>query len=220
MIRSLFISRNPAQVPLLTVFCRTQHIALEARSLIRFEGIVAHPTQPYDIVFFPSIRAAEFFLTCNQLPEHILVACIGKQTAEKLSGIGLTPSFIGEKAGDPESVGQSFAQFTGKRRVLIPSSTESNRSIQSFLRNDQTETLDVYRTLPEPADIGTSDVYVFSSPSNLYAFFEKNTFPEGAKTVAWGKTTQRAFDRMGISCSHVLGHAEESELIDWLKKNG
>lgn len=220
MIRSIFISRDPSDVPLLTDYCRANKINLKACSLIRFEGIEAHPSKPFDIIFFPSIRAAQFFLASNALNENVVVACIGKQSAEKLKSIGLRPNFVGEKSGDPESVAQAFALFTGNKRVLIPSSTESNRSIQTNLRNERMETLDVYRTIPDPIEIETSDVYVFSSPSNLYAYLAKNTLPEGAKTVAWGTTTQHAFKRFGISCSHVLQHAKESDLIDWLKQNG
>lgn len=218
MIRSVFISRAAEQVPDLCAYCEENGIRLTARSLIRFEGIPAHPKKSFDIIFFPSIRAATFFLEHNSIPAGTEVACIGEQTAAKLRQSGINPAFIGEHAGDPESVARSFATFAAGKQVLIPSSTLSNRTIQQYLGEEQIETLTVYSTLPDPVQIDGHDLYVFSSPSNLSAFLEVNTIPEGAQLIAWGKTTLRAMEMNGLKCSYSLNESSTSELIDLIKK--
>ena len=220
MVRSVFISRDLEQVKELAVFCVEQEIHLTPRSLIRFEGIYTHPKRPFDLIFFPSIRAAAYFLEYNTIPNGVAVGCIGEQTAVKLRDIGVTPSFIGKNSGDPKSVARAFAAFAVGKRVLIPSSTVSNKTLQEFLPEDQVETLTVYRTIPDPVRITDHELYVFSSPSNLNAFLELNTIPDDAQVIAWGKTTLNSLESKGLKHTHCLNDANTNELIKWIKQNG
>ena len=58
--------------------------------------------------------------------------------------------------------------------------------------------LPVYETVLEEDIEGTgADVLVFTSPSNVEAYFAGNLLEPGQKVIAIGKSTGRKFDEMG-----------------------
>jgi uroporphyrinogen III methyltransferase/synthase len=214
LIKRIFISKNAEELPALSSFCEVQKISLHAHSLLRFEALEFTVKQPFDIVFFSSIRAAEFFLAHTAL-DGALVACIGKTTAEKLRHMGINPSFIGTGAGEPAQVAEAFKAFVGDRRVLIPCSDISARSIASTLPAGRVEEIVVYKTLAASVPVSECEVYVFTSPSSLDAFLRENDVPKG-HTIAWGTTTAAQLTRCGIDVSRVLKTASEEELVEVL----
>jgi hydroxymethylbilane synthase len=216
LIKSLFISRNPEEVPELSEFCTQRNIRLSARPLIRFEAVPFSVKDEFSVIFFSSIRAAQFYLKENSLNPNCAVACIGTETAEKLRKMGIECQFIGNKAGDPESVALEFKKWLGDRKVLIPCSDRSNRSIAKVLSADQFNEVIVYCTISDPAPIDTCDVYIFSSPSNVEAFFEKNVLPEGSRVISWGKTTDKALANHGIVAFLTLQSSSTKEVLTWL----
>lgn len=217
MIRSIFISRNSTELPLLAEFCEQHAINLLDHSLISFESVLTKYTNTPDVLFFSSIRSAEFYLAQNQISPHTAIATIGYKTAEKLKELGLKINFIGSTAGDPESVAKEFSSWLNGRKVLIPCSDRSNRSIASFLPEDQVEEIVIYRTGFTPVEISLCDMYVFSSPSNVESFLILNKLPENALVVAWGKTTEKTLNKHGIKPTLVLSTSTEEEIVNFLK---
>jgi uroporphyrinogen-III synthase len=59
-------------------------------------------------------------------------------------------------------------------------------------------------------------VYVFTSPSNLAAFLQKNRVPEAAKVIAWGNTTEKALRNSKVQVSRTLITAQLEELLEVL----
>lgn len=212
LVNSIFISKSLHEVPELAEFCRQHSISLIARSMIRFEAVPFHVKQPYQVIFFSSIRAAEFFLKTDSIDENTQVACIGRKTAEKLQKLGITAHFIGEKAGKPEEVARDFAKWLGDRSVLIPQSDISKRSMIKELDPKQVQEVVVYRTLSDCHPIESSDVYVFTSPSNFDGFIACNPLPDG-KLIAWGTTTHSAMEQAHCIPTITLERSELSELI-------
>ena len=60
--------------------------------------------------------------------------------------------------------------------------------------------LPVYETVLEEEVEGTgADILVFTSPSNVVAYFAENLLIPGQKVIAIGRSTGRKFDEMGTS---------------------
>jgi len=199
-------------LPALRGFCEAHNISLHGQSLLRFEEIAFDVKHPFDIVFFSSIRAAEFFILKTTL-NSALVACIGQTTAEKLRNIGIHPAFIGTGPGESSQVADAFKTFVGKRRVLLPCSDISARSIANAIPPEQLEEVVVYTTLPSSVAIPKCDLYVFTSPSSVDAFLLENDSPKGLN-IAWGTTTAAQMTRCGIDVSTVLKTASEEEVVE------
>jgi uroporphyrinogen-III synthase len=211
LISSLFISKNAEELPLLRQFCAEQNIAFHAQSLLQFEGVSFEVMNPFDVVFFSSIRAAEFFLAQSTVG-HADLACVGQKTAQKLEALGHTTSFIGHQSGNPLQVALDFCAFLGQRRVLIPCSDISAHTIAKALPEHQVEEVVVYRTMAKSVDVPNCDAYVFTSPSSVDAFLLQNDKPAG-RVIAWGETTAAYLQNIGVEVSRVLQTAGEEELV-------
>jgi uroporphyrinogen-III synthase len=199
-------------------YCERSGIQLYAHSLIDFELVSNRVQTNSQVVFFSSIRTATFFLESNRISNDMEIATIGEQTAQKLNGLGLEVDFIGSTAGDPETVASDFRHWLNGRRVLIPCSDRSNRSIATALPKNQVEELVVYKTIPASITIEPCDLYVFSSPSNVESFLLKNNLPEKSFTIAWGKTTEKALVSQQIFPDLVLKNSSEIEVIAFLEE--
>jgi len=216
LIRSLFISKDKEELEELLSFCKTNSIHLIAESLIKFKPVPFKINKPNDVIFFGSVRAAEFYLKQEKITSSVLIACIGLTTAKKLEQKGLTVSFVGDKSGNPESVAKEFKLWLGNRSVLIPLSAISNRSISSQLDESSFEEVVVYDTISDCKSIESCDAYVFTSPSNYSAFLECNTKPNG-RIIAWGETTRISIEQSNQEVTKTLEYSSIEELIAYLK---
>lgn len=216
LISRLFISKNADELPLLRQFCAEQDIILQAQSLLQFEGVPFEVRYPFDIIFFSSIRAAEFFLAHSTVG-HADITCVGQKTAQKLTALGHIPTFIGHQSGNPSQVAMDFRVYVGQRRALIPCSDMSARTIAKALPADQVEEVVVYRTIAKSVDIPACDAYVFTSPSSVDAFLLQNEKPLG-QVLAWGDTTASRLRELEIGISRVLMTAGEEEVVEVLKE--
>jgi uroporphyrinogen-III synthase len=216
LIKSLFISKDLSDLSVLPAFCQDNSIELVAQSFISFEELPFESHLSPSVVFFSSMRAAEFYLAQASLPTNCEIACIGSKTAEKLKAKGLNVSFIGETAGEPAIVAEQFKTWLNGRKVLIPSSEQSNRSIAQTLPASQVEELIIYRTVAKPLTIQACAVNVFTSPSNFLSFIQKNSLESSQSIIAWGKTTEKAIRNAGYAVNATLTYASEEELVEVL----
>lgn len=219
LIKSLFISKDLSDLSVLPAFCQDNSIELVAQSFISFEALPFEAYLSPSVIFFSSIRAAEFYLAQTSLPTNCEIACIGSKTAEKLKAKGLNVSFIGETAGEPAIVAEQFKTWLNGRKVLIPSSEQSNRSIAQTLPASQVKELIIYRTVSKPLTIQPCAVNVFTSPSNFLSFIQKNSLESSQTIIAWGKTTDKAIRNAGYTVSVTLTYASEEELVEVLGRN-
>ena len=81
---------------------RKGNIDLIAQSLIEFEAIPFKIESNFDIVFFSSIRSAEFYFEKAAKKSTIIYACIGETTNSKLKKLGIDCEFVGKEAGNPK----------------------------------------------------------------------------------------------------------------------
>lgn len=217
MEQSIFISKNSTELPLLSEFCVSHQFTLYSHSLVSFKGLSFEIFESYEVVFFSSIRAAEYFLTQETLPDHCQIACVGAVTAKKINALGFGVSFIGEQAGNPMHVAEMFKIWLGDRRVLFPLSSESKRTIVDRIAQNQRIEVVVYATTLSPLKIKKCDWLVFTSPSNVEGYFLLNT-PQEAKIIAWGSTTEKVLKEKGYSVEYTLSEANEENLVAFLNK--
>ena len=216
----LFVSKKVAYVPLLD-FLREKNIVLYDRSMIEFEPVdfKCPDLKGFDIIFFSSQRAAHFYLENCSIPTSVQVATIGSTTSSFLRKGEINVDFEGKKSGDPKEVASEFASFIGKRKVLFPQSDRSQRSMQRELNSDQVIDLVVYSTILNPVKLAEKcQTLVFTSPSNVEAYLQKNEISNDQKVIAWGNTTKAFLEKEKINVDHTLERSSFEELTAYLRK--
>lgn len=201
------------ELQFLPSYAASHQLSLHAHSFLHFESVAFESPLQYDVLFFSSPRAVSHFFEQAVLHPTALVAAAGSQTARLLQRFDAPVTFIPEHSGDTLQSARSFAQWVGKRTVFFPVSDRSNKSYTQYIPPHQCITSVVYKTIIEPCTIPESDVYIFTSPSNVSGFFSANVLPGSALVVAWGTSTCNALRASGCSPHHTLRDADEEALI-------
>ena len=134
-------------------------------------------------------------------------AAFGKATASYLQKVGIEPTFIGE--GSPKQVAQQFFNKLGKDSVFIPSSNLSLGTVQELIPASQKEVVTTYKTVHLKEKISNQDCLVFTSPSNVEAYFLMNTH-QHQKVVSIGPSTTKTLNEKGVR--DVVETYESTEL--------
>ena len=205
MPRKVFISRELSEHSYFKRSLFKNQIEVDARSLIRTVPTI-HKLDSFifkhvNWVFFSSKNGIEYFFSLNPtLPKDIKFGVVGRGSEDALKLLGKTVSFVGESS-DTLEIAQEFASIVNGSTILFPSAKESLRTIQNAL-SSETKIIDltVYETiLEENIAQSFADVLVFTSPSNVEAYFVDNLLEPGQKLVAIGKSTGNKLDEMNIS---------------------
>ncbi len=196
---SVFVTRNLKPDDYFSRILTHHGFKAEGKSMIEMKMITARSIPITDWIFFSSKHAVKFFFL--QKPElgNQKFGCIGKATAEAIRKYGKRADFIGYST-DTKMTGKQFASRVGSGTVLFPMAKGSLRSVQNgFVKAEQTIDLVVYETLKSDAVIETSkyDILLFTSPSNVEAFFEKNKL-SSQKVIAMGEATASSLKKYKI----------------------
>lgn len=212
---TVFISKDPEEL-IPTLHKLWSDGLIHAQSLLEYSALDFTCSPDFDLVFFASIRAAQFYLAKCPAPQ--LIACAGAETAQKIKlQFGLNADFIAKQSGNPEQEALEFNTWRGQRKVLFPSSNLSLGTYAKLVPEAEKSSISVYQTVFKPLEIKAHRVYVFSSPSNVSAFFEGNQLPANAQVIAWGKSTEKALLSSGVKVCHTLLKNQQEELAIWLK---
>ncbi len=217
MSKKLFISKPIIEVQELVEFCKENDFELVAHSFLSFKAMPFKFPENTEVIFFGSKRGVEYFIDQQSIPENIEIACVGNGTANYLKSKGYNPSFIGEKSGKIDSVAEDFKTWLGDRKVVFAQAKDSNRSISSVINSLNSTEISVYETIINSATIEESDIYVFTSPSNVDGFLIENSISENSIIIAWGDTTEKHLIKNGIHCNYILDSSSVDELILYLK---
>ncbi len=217
MNKSIFISKNASEVePYCSQFEELGYSVI-SHSFLSFSPIGFNVEHSFDVIFFGSPRAVIFYLANASISGYKLIACVGGKTAELLESMGHKVAFTGTKSGEPKLVAEDFKVWLGNKRVLFPVSDRSLKTIAGNIPENQKEEVVVYSTDVKGRVVEECDVYVFTSPSNVEGYLVENVVPEGAKIVAWGKSTERALVEGGVTVGKVLEESGFEELFICLK---
>lgn len=212
----IFISKTPEDSIWLKTFCEQQKWELYAASMIDFAAKDFSVPDPVDILFFSSKNGVRYFFEAHELPAGTVTACVGKETARVLRKNNIEPAFIGENSGNPVSVGEAFLKFIGQKHVFFPTSNASLHTIANLLPENQKTIASIYETKTNAKKVPEADIYIFSSPSNVHGFLEKNKIEEGKRVIAWGLVTERALMDRDLFPEYVLETGQKEELLDYL----
>ncbi|HWD88049.1 MAG TPA: hydroxymethylbilane synthase [Mucilaginibacter sp.] len=201
--QSVFITRELSNQSYFRKALEKHGIHIDARSLIRTVPVITklapHVIADADWIFFSSKNGIEYFFRLNpQLPINIKFGVMGAGSEEALRLKGYFSSFAGGGI-DASEVAAAFAKIANGKKVIFPCAEESLRTIQQHMSPD-TKMIDlpVYETILEEEVEGTgADVLVFTSPSNVDAYFADNLLEPNQKVIAIGKSTGKKFDEMG-----------------------
>ncbi len=201
----VFISREIGEHSYFRKALEKHEIEIDGRSLIRTFPIVTILDPFYlkniDWIFFSSRNGVEYFFKLNPLlPKKVKFGVVGRGSEDTLRKFGHLSDFVGE-TGDIEEVAEEFASLVENQIVLFPRAQDSLQSIQKSLR-ETTKVVDlpIYETVvADNIDGTTAEVLIFTSPSNVDAYFAVNLLDPEQKVIAIGISTGKKFDEMGVS---------------------
>ena len=200
----VFISRELSDHSYFRKALQKHSIEIEARSLIRTVPIItkfdSYILKNIDWIFFNSKNAVEYFFQLDPLlPKKVKFGVMGSGSEEMLRRKGHFVDYTG--AGiDSADVAADFAKLANGTTVLFPSAEDSMRSIQQTLSTD-TKIIDlpIYETiLEDDVEPTGAEVLVFTSPSNVEAYFVDNLLDPDQKIIAIGKSTGKKLDEIGV----------------------
>lgn len=203
--KSVFISRELSEHSYFHRALSKHEINIEARSLIKTVPTI-HKVDSYifkhiDWIFFSSKNGIEYFFNLEPiLPKHIKYGVVGRGSEDALRRIGRVPDFVG-LSSDTEDVAQEFAEVANGSNVLFPIAKDSLRTIEKGLSADTNiSELIIYETiLIDDVDKSSAEVLVFTSPSNVEAYFADNLLDPGQKVVAIGNSTGKKLQEINVS---------------------
>jgi hydroxymethylbilane synthase len=180
-------------------------IEVDARSLIKTYPII-HKFDPFilkqtDWIFFSSKNAIEYFFQLKpELTEKTKLAVFGRSSEDTLRRMGRVPDFTGERLGiDITGIAKEFAKLAHGTTVLFPRAKDSLQTVQNELTLEtKAIELPIYETvLEKQIEESSADVLIFTSPSNVEAYFSKHLLQSGQKVICLGKSTGKKAAEMG-----------------------
>ena len=202
--KQVFISRELSERSYFRKALEKHAIEIDDRSLIRTVSVITKLDnfilRNVEWVFFSSKNAVEYFFQLDPLlPKKVKFGVMGSGSEDMLRRKGHFVDYTGEGT-DPAEVAAEFAKLANGATVLFPSAEGSLRSIQQALSADtKIIELPVYETILED-DVKQSgaEILVFTSPSNVEAYFVDNLLDPDQKVIAIGKSTGKKLDEIGV----------------------
>jgi hydroxymethylbilane synthase len=195
----IFITRNLQAHHLFSSSLKAQGFEVHGISLITFNTIAMKNMPQTDWIFFSSKHAVENFFKQKPIIAHQKFGAIGKSTADAIRKFGKRAEFIGQST-DTKTIGKQFAARAGSATVLFPIAKGSLRSVQSqFIKKEQTIDINVYETIEHnDAQLPVADILIFTSPSNVNAFFKENKVESHHQIIAMGGATEAELRKHGV----------------------
>lgn len=204
-LSKVFISREIGEHSYFRKALERQNISIDGRSLIRTFPIVNVLDDFFlkhtDWIFFSSRNGVDYFFALNpHLPKKVKFGVAGRGSEDSLRKFGHVPSFVGE-GGDILQVARDFAEMANGQTILFPRAQDSLLTMQKFLTED-TKIIDlpIYETVVEEnVTSADAELLIFTSPSNVEAYFADNLLEPAQKIMAIGDSTGKKFDEMGVT---------------------
>lgn len=203
---SVFISRDLDKNSYLARALSKHNIAIDDRSLIKIYPIIntldSFILKRADWIFFNSKNAIEHFFNLNPLLlKKTKIAVLGRGSESTLRKYGRVADFSGDDLGiSTEEIAAQFAKLVDGQTVFIPRAKDSLRSIQQAL-TDNTTVIDmpIYETvIEENVNKSNAEVLIFTSPSNVEAYFKENLADPNQHIICIGYSTAKSIEAMGL----------------------
>jgi len=190
---------------------------LHDESLIEIVPVPFEETLESDWIFFSSSNAVSAFFENNpSYKDGTKFGVIGKATGKALAKY-VQADYIGK--GNTQKVAKRFAKALGKGSVLFPVSDKSLRTIQKKLPKAQVTELIVYKTIQKlDFKLPQSDILVFTSPSNVAAFFNTENSINDQRVISIGETTRKELLKHNVN-SEIPWQSYELAMLDLILAN-
>ncbi len=212
---SVFITRDIKKDDFFSRVLKANGYKVSGTAFIEFQ-IIPFSRIPTNVewIFFSSKHAVKYFF--EQKPEmgKVKIGAIGKSTADAIRTYGKRADFIGYST-DTRLTGKQFASLAKSSPVLFPQAKDSMRTVQQqFVNKSQTRDLAVYETIQKPVeDTPDADIMLFTSPSNVEAFFEKKKISPTQKVIAMGDATSHTLKQFGVKSVYLVPSFDEIGLL-------
>jgi len=197
--RKVFVTKSFRENDYLPKALQSLGFEVEGKSLIEFKEIKFKELPKADWIFFSSKHAVKYFFSQKPQIDKVKFGCVGTSTSAELRAHGYRADFIGQST-DTKLVGKQFAAKAGSSKVLFPIAKDSLQSIQwQMPKRDNVINLNVYATIKHSVEVNAdTEIVVFTSPSNVQSYFEKNKWQPNQKAVAMGDATATALDKLKV----------------------
>lgn len=210
---SVYITRDLRENDFFSQVLKANGCDVHGLALIDTQRIIAKKIPQADWIFFSSKNGVKHFLAQTKIEPGQKLAAVGKGTSDELRKHNLRADFIGGTA-DTRIIAKQFGAIAGRSIVLFPQAKGSMKTVQQQLPLAKVIDLTVYETLSRPAkDIPACDVMVFTSPSNVEAFFASNKISKTQKVVAMGHATGSTLKEKGIVSFVTPGTFDDAGLV-------
>ncbi|MCW3076334.1 MAG: hydroxymethylbilane synthase [Bacteroidetes bacterium] len=208
--RKVFITKNLNESDYLSRALKGLSFELEGKSLVEFKQLRFKELPAADWIFFSSKHSVRYFFNLKPDVSGRKFGCVGSSTSAELRAHGHRADFIGQST-DNKLVGKQFAAKVGSSKVIFPIAKDSKQYIQwQMPKKDNVINLNVYSMITHSVEIDQEmKIIVFTSPSNVDAYFEKNSWLPGQLSIAMGEATAIALNKKKIKV-----HVKASEFDD------
>lgn len=209
--KSLFITRDLTPNSVFNQIREDYNVAITDQSLIKIVQIPFTYTPQTAWVFFSSKNAIKYFFAQDpKLPLHVKYGVVSKASETELMLHGKTAAFVGAGT-DLVKIAKDFREVLQNESVLFPQAMDSLQTIQKQLAFTNTlYNLYTYKTiLKADFELPYTDIVIFTSPSNVVAYFAKYKLDSRQLIVAMGASTKYKLSEYGFK--NVLTPKEFSE---------
>ena len=207
----VFISRTEEDAAELVATLSLSNYTTFCQSLISIEYLPFQIQKDFDWVFFSSSNGVRSFFQ-QETNVNAKYAAIGLATA---SAVPFECDFVGEGT-NTEEIARMFFHLVGNERVLFPSAADSLNSTANLFKSEQVEIISTYKKDRVAMELPEARLYLFSSPSNVYAAQEKNDLSK-LNCVAYGNATAAALKDAGVRNIHLVSSWNQEEIANDLK---
>lgn len=200
----VFISREVGENSYFRKALTKQNIEIDGRSLIRTFPILNVIDNFFlrnaDWIFFSSRNAVDYFFALKPvLPKKVKFGVAGRGSEESLRKAGYAANFVGE-GGVIDEVSQAFAKQVEGCTVVFPRAQDSLLTMQKHLtENTKIVDIPIYETvIEENIENTTAEILIFTSPSNVDAYFAENLLDPDQQVIAIGNSTGQKLEEIGI----------------------
>lgn len=214
----IFISRKLTRDSPFFTLLQHQDFAVIDQSLIQITPIRFSYTPQTDWVFFTSKNAIDYFFVQNpNVPEQVRYGVISNASAKHLLKYAVTATFIGNGVSLVQ-IAKDFREMLQNESVLFPQAIDSYQTIQKQLAFTNTSyNLYVYKTsIRTDFDLPYSDILIFTSPSNVEAYYSKYKFDPRQFVIAIGETTKHKLTEYNVMNVIMPKSFSEKGLVDVL----
>ena len=214
---SVFITRDLRKYDYFRDALVAQDFTVQGQALIEMKALPVKNIPKTDWIFFSSKHAVRFFFALKPDVNGAKFGAVAKATADEIRKFGHRAEFIGS-TNDTKLTAKKFAALAGGKKVLFPQAKGSLKTIQLAMpRKENVIDLVVYETIKRSWEFGAGSsgfgILVFTSPSNVEAFFEKNKIDPVQKVVAMGDATANALRKFGVRANKMPESFDDLGLV-------